>query len=44
MHEELGDIHLVTEGVWDQKKSGKITANQQKDCIRNNFLLGKILS
>lgn len=39
MHEELGDIHLATTGVWDQERSDKIKANQQKDDIRSKSLM-----
>lgn len=42
MNEESGYIHLVPKGVWDQKRSGKkIKAGQQKDSIRNTFLMKK---
>jgi len=42
MHEELGDIHLVTKGAWDQERSETIKANQQKRLYWNQIFYEKL--
>lgn len=42
MHEELGYIHLLTKGMWDQKRREKIKANQLNYYIINKSLMKKV--